>query len=184
MATHKYCCICLLSSDLARILEEGLITAYTLSIKGDSSLLDKVDEYSISGKQLRVFTELDWEKLNIIKDMKIWLRNSQSRLIIQALVVFLFKLRTGNSNKMIASILQLTDEHVVSDYSNSIIKSFENDVLTLRFGINSVIRDDIIQNRTTEMVKNDSIWMKIYLLFYFSVHNWQLCYWLAWTIFG
>ena len=72
---------------------------------------------------------------------------------------------------MIASILQLTDEHVVSDYSNSIIKSFENDVLTLRFGINSVIRDDIIQNRTTEMVKNDSIWMKIYLLFYFSVHN-------------
>ena len=71
MATHKYCCICLLSSDLARILEEGLITAYTLSIKGDSSLLDKVDEYSISGKQLRVFTELDWEKLNIIKDMKI-----------------------------------------------------------------------------------------------------------------
>ncbi|KMQ84861.1 hypothetical protein RF55_16997, partial [Lasius niger] len=54
---------------------------------------------------------------------------------------------------MIASILQLKNEHDVSDYSNSIIKSFENDVLPLRFGINSFNRDDLIQNHTTEMAK-------------------------------
>ena len=58
---------------------------------------------------------------------------------------------------MIVSISQLRDERVVSDYSNSIIKSFDNYVLPLRFGINSVIRDDLIHSRTTEMAKNYSI---------------------------
>ena len=47
-----------------------------LSIKFDSSLLDKVGEYSILEKQLSVFTGLHWEKLNIIKDMMTSLRNS------------------------------------------------------------------------------------------------------------
>ena len=54
---------------------------------------------------------------------------------------------------MIALILQLRDEHVVSDYPNIIIKSFENDVLPLFFYINSVIREDLIQNLTTKMAK-------------------------------
>jgi len=85
--------------------------------------------------------------------MLISLRNSESHSVIQALIVFLFNLRTGNSNKMIASILQLKNEHDVSDYSNSVIKSFENDVLPLRFGINSLNRDDLIQNCTTKMAK-------------------------------
>ena len=125
----------------------------TLSIKCDSSLLNKVVEYRISKKHLSFHTGLDWGKLNIIEDMMISLRNSQSRLVIQALVILLFKLRTVNSNKMIALILQLREEHVVSDYSDSIIKSFENDVLPLRFGINSVIRDNLIQNHTTEIAK-------------------------------
>jgi len=83
----------------------------TLSIRCNSSLLDKVGEYSISENQLEVFTGLNWENLNTIKDILISLRNSESRSVIQALIIFLFKLRTGNSNKMIASILQLKNEH-------------------------------------------------------------------------
>ena len=58
----------------------------------------------------------------MIKNMMISLRKSQSRSIIEPLVVFLFKLKTGNCNKMLAPILQLRNEHAVSDYSNSIIK--------------------------------------------------------------
>ena len=85
--------------------------------------------------------------------MAISLQNSQSRSIIQAFVVFLFKLRTRNSSKIIGSILQLRDEHVVSDYTNSITKSFENGVLPLRSDINSVIRYDLIQKHTSEMAK-------------------------------
>ena len=79
----------------------------TLSIKSVSSLLDDVGEYSISETQLRVSTGLDWEKLNIIKDVMILLQNSQSRSIIQALVVFPFS-QGQETNKMIASILRET----------------------------------------------------------------------------
>lgn len=68
----------------------------------DSTLFDKIGEYSFSAKQVEIFAELNWENLNTLKDMLISLRNSQSRFVIQALVVFLFKLRTGNSNKMIS----------------------------------------------------------------------------------
>ncbi|KYN04658.1 hypothetical protein ALC62_04469 [Cyphomyrmex costatus] len=63
------------------------------------------------------------------------------------------KLRTGNSNKMIASILQLENEQSVSDYSASIIKSFENDILPFYFGLHVLNRDDLIQNHTTEITK-------------------------------
>ena len=83
--------------------------------------------------------------------MLISLRNSQSRSVTQALVVFLFKLRTGNSNKMLSSILQLENEHDVSDYSSSLMKSLENDVLPHRFGLGSLNRDNIIQDHTTDM---------------------------------
>ena len=55
--------------------------------------------------------------------MMISLQNSKSRSIIQVLIVFLFKIRAENSNKMIASIVQLRDEHVISDYSHSIINT-------------------------------------------------------------
>lgn len=88
----------LTASELSKIME-------TLSISCDSTLFDKVGEYSISEKQLKVFTGLNWEQLNVVKDMLTSLRNRQSRSVIQALVVFLFKLRSGNSNAMIASIL-------------------------------------------------------------------------------
>lgn len=136
----------LTASELSKIMG-------TLSVRCDSTLLDKVGEYTLSEKQLKVFTGLNWEQLNELKDMLTSLRNSQSRSVIQALVVFLLKLRSGNSNAMIASILQLKNEHEVSDYSNSVMKSFENDVLPFRFGINSVSRDELIQNHTTEIAK-------------------------------
>ena len=77
----------------------------TLSVRCDSSLFDKVGEHSLFEKQLQVFTGLNWEQLNALKEMLISLRNSQSRSVTQALVFFLFKLRTGNSNKMLSFIL-------------------------------------------------------------------------------
>ncbi|KAL6419499.1 hypothetical protein ACFW04_014694 [Cataglyphis niger] len=190
-ATHKYCYFSLLSSNLITIPEKTRISAYfkkniyiscgnrccksyliknkiyeedlgflrehsntvlrpgnstipffcefskvmeTLSIKHDSTLLDKISEYSISEEQLHVFTRLNWENLNTIKDMLISLRN------------------------------KLKNEHDVSEYFNSIIKFFKNDVLSLRFDINSLNRDDLIQNHTTKMSKkvfnvNDNLFL-------------------------
>ena len=127
----------------------------TLSIKSDSSLFDKVGEFSLSDKQIKIFTGLNWENIIQIKDMFTSLRNTESCSVVQALVVFLFKLRTGNSNAMVASILQLENEHKVSEYSNSIIKSFEIDVLPFNFGLSCFNRNDLIENCTTEMAKKN-----------------------------
>lgn len=83
----------------------------TLSLRCDSSLLMHVGEFSMPEEQIEVFTGFKWDNLIKIRDMLTSLRNTQSRSVIQALVIFLFKLRSGNSNKMTASIFQLDDEH-------------------------------------------------------------------------
>lgn len=125
----------------------------TLSIKCDSTLLDKIGEFSISEKQIHVFTGLTWENLLQLKDMMVSLRNTQSRTVIQCLVVFLLKLRTGNSNKIIASILQLENEQTISEYSDSVINSSEKDILPFHFGLSTLNRNDLIENHTTKMSK-------------------------------
>ncbi|KYN10894.1 hypothetical protein ALC57_16958 [Trachymyrmex cornetzi] len=134
------------ASELTKMME-------SLSIKCDSSLYDNIGDYSLSEKQLVVFTGLTWENIIFLRDMLTSMRNRQTRTITQALVVFLFKLRTGNSNKILTSILQLENEQLVSEYSSAIIKSFQEDVLPSRFGLSSSIRIDLIQNRTTEIAK-------------------------------
>jgi len=126
----------------------------SLSIKCDSSLYDKIGDYSLSEKQLLVFTGLTWESIILLRDMMISMRNRQTRTITQALVVFLFKLRTGNSNAILASILQLENEQLISEYSSAIVKSFQEDVLPFHFGLTSSNRNDLIQNHTIEIAKN------------------------------
>ena len=60
----------------------------TLSIKCDLTLLEKIGEFSLSEKQMKTFTGLSWENLLEIKDLTTLLHNSQSRSVIQALIVF------------------------------------------------------------------------------------------------
>ena len=50
--------------------------------------------------------------------------NNQTPDITQTLVMFLLKLKLGNSNKMIAVIFQLEREQTVLDYAASIMNSF------------------------------------------------------------
>lgn len=78
------------------------------------------------------------------------MRNTDTRNVT-AIVVFLFKLRTGNSNK-ICSVLGLEREQLVSDFSDSVIKSFEKDILPKYFGIDAISRDTIL-NHSSEIAK-------------------------------
>lgn len=96
------------ASDLSKIMQ-------TLTIKCDSTIYDKIGEFSISEKQVQVFTGLSWENLLELKDMMTSMRNNPSRSIMQALVVFLFKLHTGNSNILLASILNIENAQIISD---------------------------------------------------------------------
>jgi len=111
------------ASELIKMME-------SFSIKCDSSLYDKIGDYSLSEKQLLVFTSLTWESIILLRDMMTSMRNRQTRTITQALVIFLFKLRTGKLNAILASILQLENEQLVSEYLSAIVKSFQEDVLS------------------------------------------------------
>lgn len=51
-------------------------------------------------------------------------------------------------------MLQLEYEQLISKYSTAVLKSFEEDVLSCRFGITSFIRADLIENHTTKIAKN------------------------------
>ena len=87
-----------------------------LSIKCDSTLLNKIGEFSLSEKQIKVFTGLSWENLLEIKDLMTSLPDSQSRSLIQALIAFLFKLRIVNSNKLLAPIFNIDNGQSISEY--------------------------------------------------------------------
>lgn len=124
-----------------------------LAIDADSSILDKIGDFSCSEHQMNVFTGLSWDNIIKLRDMMTSMRNSQTRNVTQALTVFLFKLRTGSSNAVTASVLGLDHEQIVSEYCNSVIQSFEKDVLPTRFGIHAITRETIAEN-SSNMVKN------------------------------
>ncbi|XP_063620645.1 uncharacterized protein LOC134793052 [Cydia splendana] len=62
------------------------------------------------------------------------------------------KLRTGNSDELLASILGLEYHQLVSEYVTSVKTAFEKKVLPSYFGIYSTTRE-IIQSRTSEVAK-------------------------------
>ena len=68
----------------------------TLSIKCNATSFDEVSKCSLSEKEIEIFTSLTWDQLNDLKDKIISLRNRSSHSVIQALVLLLFKIRTGN----------------------------------------------------------------------------------------
>ena len=96
---------------------------------------------------------MTWDQLNGLKVKMISLRNRSSRLVILALIQFLFKPRTENSNKIISSVFQLDNEQSISDYGASVIKSFETDMSPFHFSLSALNRDDLINNHTTEITR-------------------------------
>ena len=124
-----------------------------LSIQSDITITDKVGDFSLSEERLEVFTGLNWESLIELRGMMTSMRNSLTRDVTQAIVVFLFKLRTGNSNAVIASVLGLEHEQQVSRFHESVIKSFEKDILPFYFGFEALSRQDLVENETSFVAK-------------------------------
>lgn len=117
------------------------------------SLFDKIKSGDLTKKQLYSFTGLSYAQLKELSDMLTSMRKSDSRDVVQALVIFLFKLRTGESNNIISSIFQIKREQQVSEMCDSIINSFVKDVLPNNFGVNSYTREYLIQNHTSFYAK-------------------------------
>ena len=81
------------------------------------------------------------------------MRNSKERNVTQALVIFLFKLQTGNSNSVISATFGLRNEQQVSEYCSSVIKAFENDILPNNFGFQALSRKELVENETSFFAK-------------------------------
>lgn len=97
---------------------------------------------------------MSWENIIELQEMLTSMRNSQVRNVTQALVTFLFKLRTGNSNSLVSAILGLQNEQKVSQYCDSVINAFEKDVLPKKFGFTAMSREDLINNQTSFFAKH------------------------------
>ncbi|XP_043264265.1 uncharacterized protein LOC122404392 [Colletes gigas] len=126
----------------------------SLAITCDSTLFDKIGDFNMPEEQLFIFTGLTWENIIELKTMLISMKNSASRNVTQAIIIFLFKLRSGNANETIASIFQLEHKQLVSDYSNAVMNAFDKDVLPLKFGLKSATREYLINNHTSNVAKS------------------------------
>lgn len=117
-----------------------------LSVSSDRELSDRIGDFTLSEERIFIFTGLTWEQIIELKDMMPSMKNSESRSVTQALVIFLFRMRTGNSNNVISSVLGLERPQQVSNSSDSVLKAFEHDVLPSRFGIHAFTRQELIEN--------------------------------------
>lgn len=75
------------------------------AVECDSTLLDKIYDYRVSDEELNVLTGLKWQNVMELRNLVLSMRDTDTPSITQALIVFLVKLRTGNSNKLISTIL-------------------------------------------------------------------------------
>lgn len=106
----------------------------------ESRLHDKIGKCSISDERIKALTGHTWETVIMLKNMIKTMKNSKNRNITQAIVIFLFKLRSGNSDNLIAAILDIP-ETTVSDSIRAVLKAFRKHVLPDYFGINAFSRE-------------------------------------------
>lgn len=137
-------------------MEKGAVFQFLnlLADNVDSTLQNRIGQFSISDEEMFTYTGLKWEDNVKLQKMLTSMRNSEERSVIQALIVFLFKLRTGNSKEIIKKIFGLKYPQQVSDYFHQVIEGFEKAVLPFHFGIHAKTREDIIINETSCVAKN------------------------------
>ena len=90
----------------------------SVAIKCGSSLYHKLRNYSRYVKQLFIVIGLNWENITLLRDMMTLMRNRETHSVTQTLVVFIFKLRTGNFQEILVSILLLEYEQLISKLKN------------------------------------------------------------------
>ena len=102
-----------------------------LSVDADFTLREQVGNCSgsLTAERLTVFTGLSWDQLECLERMLTSMRSVEGRTVIQALVIFLFKMRTGNSNATVAAVFGLPRAQQVSQIFDSVMQAFEKDVL-------------------------------------------------------
>lgn len=90
-----------------------------MSTNIDCTLFNRIKDQSISEEQIHVLTGLSWESINDLTKEITSMRNNSKRTVIQALVLFFIKLRTGGSNRLLSTIFELEAHQLISEYCHS-----------------------------------------------------------------
>ena len=123
-----------------------------LATQAGASMKDKVGTSSLTDEQIQSFTGLKYHELERVAESLKSMRDVPGRSKTQALVIFLFKMRTGTSNSTIQAIFGLQSAEYVSCVVASVVESFEKDVLHDQFGISACERSELIGTQTSPFV--------------------------------
>lgn len=101
-----------------------------------------MDEFSkvetMSKEKVKVLTGFQPENILELAAMLKSIRNTANRSTVQALTIFLFKLRTGCSDEVVAATFGFTRTQFISEICDSVIRAFKNDVLPHFFNLQHV----------------------------------------------
>lgn len=78
-----------------------------LSNMSESPLRLEIGDLTLSPELLKAVTELTWYNIDVLRKLMTSIKNSSTKHVIVAIVIFLFKLRTGNSNAVLLPLLDL-----------------------------------------------------------------------------
>lgn len=115
-----------------------------LSEDVDRRVIDKIGMMKMSDQRVKSLTGHLWVEIVELREMMATMRDSENRNVLQALVIFLFKMRTGNSDLTISSTMEVT-EKVVNDSIHSVLNCFEHVVLPKNFGVTAFSREFFVQ---------------------------------------
>lgn len=129
------------------------ISLFMTADLSSEKVIDKITSRRLSDTEIKSFTGYSYNNMDEICKMLTSMKKSVCRDVLQTLVIFLFKLRTGASNNLISNIFQIHREQSVSDFCSSVLRSFEKDILPSNFGVQSYFREDFINNHTSFYAK-------------------------------
>ena len=118
---------------------------FFLSDSANSSLWDEVFRGVVDDYRLKSLIGLNNTAFVDLVDRLTTLRSSSLRNVNQAVFVFLYKLRTGNSDELIAANFNLPRRKAISDIFKNVMGSFET-VVAEHFGPQSLSRRRLLDN--------------------------------------
>lgn len=122
-----------------------------LSDRVDSRFLDQFSDVHMSEERVKALTGFTWGNILELKELVTSMRNSENRNVLQALVTFLLKLRTGNSDRCVGAILDVPEKQVQKNI-DAVLKCFEKDILPKYFGYQAHSREFYI-SQTSPVAK-------------------------------
>ena len=118
-----------------------------LSTTPKPTLYEAVGQLQVPDSQLKALTGFDGREFVQIMYSVTSIRATSSWNPAQAMLIFLYKLRTGNSNEIIANTFELHSKQAVSTCFNLVLEAFKN-VTATEFGPTSLTRSTLLENTT------------------------------------